>query len=164
MDNLQDYFLRTGTVIAIMAIVALTEMTKRVVYAYWPELRKRRTKVGATFVSTYTSTSSRLWHELWLHVIPLLWGIGLAFVRLEFVWDRLGLGSSVLVGLVLGHFSAFFVRIVLRFIPKRYGVEGPGEDLTIGMMISDVEDTVEPTTPVVVPAVTTDVPQVPPKD
>lgn len=131
MDNLQDYFLRTGTLICILAIVALTELTKRVVYAYWPDLRKVRTPQGIQ----YRTRFSRLWHELWLYVLPVVWGLVLACIRIEFLWDKLGFTSSLLVGLVLGYFSAYLAKLVLGFLPKRYGVEQP----TVQVLSQDVD-------------------------
>lgn len=129
-DDITHHFLRTGTVVVVLAVIALTETVKRSVAVWYESNYKTPSKKVVTtedgnHVKVYAGVWSRVWHELLLPSTPGVIGILLGFVRVEFLWGKMDLVSSLIFGGVLGAFSSFFAAVVLKFIPKKYGVEVP---------------------------------------
>ena len=124
MGDFAQYFIRAGAVVVILAVVALTETTKRIVHTTHPGWVKVRVRNGSGGqVVAYKTSGALLWNEVILHMIPALWGILLGLVRTEFLWNKLTLIDSVLMGGVLGAFSYLFMKILAKFLPKQYGVD-----------------------------------------
>jgi hypothetical protein len=130
MEDITHHFLRTGTLVVMLAVVSLTEFTKRLA-RFWYESKyktpsKRRCKTSeGEYVAVYAGFWSRMWHELLLPSLPGVYGMLLGFVRAELLWGKMDMWSSVIFGGVLGAFSSFFAKVALKFIAQTYKVDVP---------------------------------------
>lgn len=116
MDQVIAGLLSYHTVILMVAVYIVTFIVRRSVEAAFPFAKKASKETAPS--RSYLTLFAVWWNQVLLYLIPVVVGIGLAFIP-EFRAAGLGLGGTAIYGLLVGWFSSFMYKIFWKTLKAR---------------------------------------------
>lgn len=130
MDEVVSQVFSYKTLILMIAVVIGTFFVRRIVETALPQVKQASSEMSEG--ATYTNHLAAWWNQVFLYLIPVLLGAGLAFLFKDLVaLDTFSSKSGLaLYGGIAGWFSATGYKVIRRLVQTKTGVELPAVSTT----------------------------------
>jgi hypothetical protein len=145
MDPIFNQLMHEGVLIAAILVVMLTFFIRQILETQWPSLKGVESTTGTTYPNRLS-----LWYcTLFLYMIPVILGAGIAVLgqKVTFILPEgvTTLGGAILWGSTVGWLSSFIYKVIRKIFKEKFGVDlTPGPiSFTKLLKEADTKDKIE---------------------
>lgn len=116
MNEAITLFFSIQTAFLMLSVYILAFMLRRIVETAFPSIKKAAPENDPH--PTYLTLFSIWWNQVILYAVPVLLGATMAFVP-GIRHDGVGVGLTVMYGLIVGWFSSFLYKVFWKLLKAR---------------------------------------------